>query len=211
MDGLWWKTPIKMDDLGVPFFLETPMYEDAKMASWNQPHNWSIRSIRKRWWFTNGNGNFSRDVKGSWNCSCCMTNKWLASMYHLLKKMLVEENVPNLFLWGGKRMTWPLPRVSFVILDVNFGLPSQKLGGKNWWVIFYAFRHSNCWMWAGLIWGFRRFTQFITDKLRVSDVMFLTCLMFFSDILISWYPKMQGKQRHSVTLQRWWFGKGSSF
>ena len=26
MDGLWWKTLIKMDDLGVPLFLETPIY-----------------------------------------------------------------------------------------------------------------------------------------------------------------------------------------
>ena len=27
MDGLYWKTLILMDDLGVPLFLETPLWE----------------------------------------------------------------------------------------------------------------------------------------------------------------------------------------
>ena len=31
MDGLWWKTPIKMDDLGVPLFSETPILENLCM------------------------------------------------------------------------------------------------------------------------------------------------------------------------------------
>ena len=26
MDGLQWKTQLKLDDLGVPFFFETPIY-----------------------------------------------------------------------------------------------------------------------------------------------------------------------------------------
>ena len=30
MDGLWWKPLIKMDDLGVPLFLETPIYVNKK-------------------------------------------------------------------------------------------------------------------------------------------------------------------------------------
>ena len=30
MDGLQWKTPIIMDDLGVPLFSETPMYKSQK-------------------------------------------------------------------------------------------------------------------------------------------------------------------------------------
>ena len=32
MDGLLWKTLLKMDDLGVPLFLETPLlkYQQAK-------------------------------------------------------------------------------------------------------------------------------------------------------------------------------------
>ena len=32
MDGLEWKTPIKMDDLGVPLFLETPICVQEKIT-----------------------------------------------------------------------------------------------------------------------------------------------------------------------------------
>ena len=35
MDGLYWKNPIKMDDLGVPLFLETPIWFTLEKTSQN--------------------------------------------------------------------------------------------------------------------------------------------------------------------------------
>ena len=46
MDGLKWKTPIKIHDLGVPLFLETPIYpsQDADSSS---PPGWHYHMFRE--------------------------------------------------------------------------------------------------------------------------------------------------------------------
>ena len=38
MDGLWWKIILKVDDLGLPLFLETPTLTHLTNGAWNKKH-----------------------------------------------------------------------------------------------------------------------------------------------------------------------------
>ena len=40
MDGLKWKTPIEMNDLGIPLFLETPMWSNEEKCMFLMSSGW---------------------------------------------------------------------------------------------------------------------------------------------------------------------------
>ena len=44
MDGLWWKILLKVDDLGLPLFLETPTLTHLTNGAWNKKMNLIFRT-----------------------------------------------------------------------------------------------------------------------------------------------------------------------